>query len=278
MEWRLGRRARRGGVSYSAGPRCLMAALCAVRARCAARRTTCSHSRPRSRAAPPSLSNSIDGPPPAQFQKLVQDLNDEAQTRRLAVMSREQPSAYRVRGYLAAEVAKGATTISWVWDVFDGDQRRSLRITGDETVKGRHRDAWQAVDDAMLRRIAQSQHDRARRFLNLSRSRARHAEQRRRRQVSAGDRLRPRRPVYSSIFHPNADPCRGRRAGRAGGGRRSRPDPAPPPGSGRLRRRRDAVGSRQPSPPIPPPGINPLSQKARDNGFAAYCPPRPALL
>ncbi len=39
-------------------------------------------------------------------QRLVKNLNDEAQSRRLAVISREQPSAYRVRGYLAATVAK----------------------------------------------------------------------------------------------------------------------------------------------------------------------------
>lgn len=97
---------------------------------------------------------SIDGPPQAQFNKLVQDLNDEAQSRRLAVTSREQPSAYRVRGYLSAETGKKATTIAWVWDVFDREQNRSLRISGTETVKGRHRDAWQVADDAMLQRIA----------------------------------------------------------------------------------------------------------------------------
>lgn len=97
---------------------------------------------------------SIDGPPQAQFNTLVQDLNEEAQSRRLAVTSREQPSAYRVRGYLSAETNKKATTINWVWDVFDREQNRSLRISGTETVKGRHRDAWQVVDDAMLRRIA----------------------------------------------------------------------------------------------------------------------------
>ena len=74
--------------------------------------------------------DSIDGLPPAQFQTLVRDLNDEAQTRRLAVVSRENPSAYRVRGYLAAEVAKDKTTVSWVWDVFDRGQHRALRITG----------------------------------------------------------------------------------------------------------------------------------------------------
>jgi hypothetical protein len=99
---------------------------------------------------------SIDGPPPGQFRQLVQDLNNEAQSRRLAVLSREGPSAYRVRGYLAAKTVQGQTTIAWVWDVFDRDQRRALRITGEETSEGRHRDPWAAADDAMLGRIAGS--------------------------------------------------------------------------------------------------------------------------
>ena len=108
---------------------------------------------------------SIDGLPPGQFRELVQALNDEAQTRRLAVMSRESPSAYRVRGYLAAKVAKRETTISWVWDVFDRDDRRALRIAGEETTKGRRHDAWSAADDAMLRRIASSSMDQLAAFL-----------------------------------------------------------------------------------------------------------------
>jgi len=100
--------------------------------------------------------DSLDGLPPNQFQRLVKNLNDEAQSRRLAVISREQPSAYRVRGYLAATVAKHQTTISWVWDVFDQDEHRALRISGEEIAKVRHKDAWAAADDAMLQRIAQS--------------------------------------------------------------------------------------------------------------------------
>jgi hypothetical protein len=98
---------------------------------------------------------SIDGPPPGQFQTLVEYLNNEAQTRRLAVVSRDHQSAYRVRGYLAAEMDKGKTTISWVWDVFDTDQRRALRISGAETIKGKLK-GWQAANDAMLQRIAQT--------------------------------------------------------------------------------------------------------------------------
>ena len=108
---------------------------------------------------------SIDGLPPGQFRELVQALNSEAQARRLAVMSRESSSAYRVRGYLAAKVEKRQTTISWVWDVFDGDDRRALRITGEETAKGRHRDAWSVADDAMLQRIARSSMDQLAAFL-----------------------------------------------------------------------------------------------------------------
>src|SRR5262249_7033833 len=86
--------------------------------------------------------DSLDGLPPGQFRKLVQNLNDEAQTRRLAVISREQSSAYRVRGYLAVKVTKHQTTVSWVWDVFDQDEHRALRISGEETANVRYRDAW----------------------------------------------------------------------------------------------------------------------------------------
>ncbi len=96
--------------------------------------------------------SSIDGLPEGQFHTLVQDLNTEAQTRRLTITSRAQPSAYRVRGYLAATVDDGKTTIDWVWDVFDRDQHRALRISGSETAKAG--DGWQAADNAMLQRIA----------------------------------------------------------------------------------------------------------------------------
>jgi hypothetical protein len=60
---------------------------------------------------------SIDGPPPAVFQKLVRNLNTEAQARRLAVVSRDGQSAYRIRGYLAARKEGRNTAISWVWDI-----------------------------------------------------------------------------------------------------------------------------------------------------------------
>ncbi|MBS0535892.1 MAG: hypothetical protein JSR72_17715 [Proteobacteria bacterium] len=109
----------------------------------------------------------IDGLPQTQFQKLVERLNDEAQSRRLAVVSRDGASAYRVRGALTATVDRGQTTIAWTWDVFDGTQQRVLQIKGEETGANTVKadEAWKVADDAMLQRIAQSSMDKLTAFL-----------------------------------------------------------------------------------------------------------------
>jgi hypothetical protein len=54
-----------------------------------------------------------------------------------------------------------------VWDVFDNDEHRALRISGEETAKfkGRRRDAWSSADDAMLHRIARSSVEQLATFL-----------------------------------------------------------------------------------------------------------------
>src|SRR3974377_1366338 len=65
--------------------------------------------------------DSIHGLPATQFRKLVDNLNQEAQSRRIAVLPRAQTVAYRVRGYFAAAVEKGRTTGSWGVDVLCRD-------------------------------------------------------------------------------------------------------------------------------------------------------------
>jgi hypothetical protein len=162
MEWNWGRRtvgAARGG-SRTRGALIALGAL--ALAGCNPDDQTVSIAQPRGASV---AFDSLDGLPPGQFQKLVQDLNDEAQVRRLAVISREQPSAYRVRGYLAVKVSKRQTTVAWVWDVFDREEQRALRISGEETLKIRHRDAWTVADDSMLKRIASSSMEQLASFL-----------------------------------------------------------------------------------------------------------------
>lgn len=107
--------------------------------------------------------DSIDGLPPQQFKTLVDDLNQEAQSRRVAVTSRLQPAAYRVRGYFAASLERGRTTVSWVWDVFDRDERRALRISGSAPGSGHD---WSAADQSLIQKVAQSSMDELAGFLN----------------------------------------------------------------------------------------------------------------
>jgi hypothetical protein len=95
---------------------------------------------------------SIDGPPPAVFHKLMKSLKEEASARQIAVVTSAEAN-YRLRGYLAAHGDSTATSVSWALDVYDGDQRRAFRLSGEERTTGR---SWAAADDQLLQRIARA--------------------------------------------------------------------------------------------------------------------------
>jgi len=99
---------------------------------------------------------SIDGPPPQVFDRMVSVLDSESKLRNLSIVSREGGAAYRVRSYLSAQVVRGRTVIAWVWDVYDSNQQRALRLSGEEPAGKSGRDAWAAADDLVLRKIAQA--------------------------------------------------------------------------------------------------------------------------
>jgi hypothetical protein len=99
---------------------------------------------------------SIDGPPPQVFDRMVDVLDSESKLRNLSIVSREGSASYRVRSYLSAQVSRGRTVIAWVWDVYDRDQQRALRLSGEEPAGKAARDPWTAADDLVLRKIAQA--------------------------------------------------------------------------------------------------------------------------
>src|SRR5215471_11630153 len=99
---------------------------------------------------------SIDGPPPQVFDRMVGVLDSESKLRSLSIVSREGNAAYRVRGYLSAQVVNGKTAIAWVWDVYDRNQQRALRLSGEEAAGRAGRDPWATADDLVLRKIAQA--------------------------------------------------------------------------------------------------------------------------
>ena len=99
---------------------------------------------------------SIDGPPRQIFERMVSVLDSESKLRNLSIVSREGTASYRVRSYLAAQVNRGRATIAWVWDVYDQNKQRALRLSGEEPAGKAPRDAWAAADDMVLRKIAQA--------------------------------------------------------------------------------------------------------------------------
>lgn len=107
-------------------------------------------------SSPTVTFESIDGPPPQVFDRMVGVLDNESKLRNLSIVSRDGAASYRVRGYLAAEVNHGRTVIAWVWDVYDQNQQRALRLSGEEPAGKAGRDPWASADDLVLRKIAQA--------------------------------------------------------------------------------------------------------------------------
>jgi hypothetical protein len=107
---------------------------------------------------------SIDGPPETVFKKLVSRLTDEASTRRVAVVSRDAAAQYRIRGYVSAHVQGRRTTLAWVWDIYDADRQRTLRLAGEVAGAASER-AWAAADDQAIGRMAHDGIERLAAFL-----------------------------------------------------------------------------------------------------------------
>jgi len=99
---------------------------------------------------------SVDGPPPQVFDRLVKVLQTEGATHNISVVSREAQASYRVRSYYAAQIRRGTdnASIAWVWDVYDPNQNRALRLSGTEAAGKAGGDAWSAANDQVLRRIS----------------------------------------------------------------------------------------------------------------------------
>jgi hypothetical protein len=97
---------------------------------------------------------SIDGPPEPVFRRLVSQISNEADARKLPVISRAHAAAWRVRLYLAAHVQNKKAAISWVGDIYDSHHDRVFRVSGEEPVGPPRKDVWSLADDAVLARIA----------------------------------------------------------------------------------------------------------------------------
>src|ERR1700730_17401882 len=125
---------RRGAAASLRGAaRVASMSLCTIFG-CALMTAGCSSSGPpvlgaASLGAPTVAFYSIDGPPETVFPKLLLQLTEEARARQVPRGSREEPAQYRVRAYLAAHVRRNRTTIAWVWDIYDAERQRGMRLS-----------------------------------------------------------------------------------------------------------------------------------------------------
>ena len=127
-------------------------------------------------ARPTIAIESIQAPPSADVPSFVAMLKEEAAQRRIAAGAPGEAN-YRLHGYLAARTdstaapaaraaaSSEATSIAWMLDVYDGDQHRLVRLSGEEKIAGRA-----STDDQALRRIARAGMDQLAAFLATSRT------------------------------------------------------------------------------------------------------------
>jgi hypothetical protein len=119
---------------------------------------------------------SIGAPPSTDVPRFVAMLEEEAAQHQIAAGAVSEAN-YRLHGYLAARTDNTAasaarvtapaqtTSIAWMLDVYDGDQHRLVRLSGEETIAGPA-----STDDQALRRIARSGMDQFAAFLVTSRA------------------------------------------------------------------------------------------------------------
>ena len=113
-------------------------------------------SRWRAAAAPPSPSN----PSTARRRRCSTAWSACSTANPSCAISRSSPAKAR-RPIACAAISPrrwcaAGPSIAWVWDVYDSNQQRALRLSGEEPAGKPGRDAWAAADDLVLRKIAQA--------------------------------------------------------------------------------------------------------------------------
>ena len=97
----------------------------------------------------------ILGVPTNKADVLATGLARAARDRNLTLVRRTDPTAsYRVLGFLSAAGGDTGTSVTYVWDIVDAENRRLLRISGVEIASGTSADPWSGVNEETLRVIA----------------------------------------------------------------------------------------------------------------------------
>jgi hypothetical protein len=98
----------------------------------------------------------VIGAPDGIAKQLAQDFSAAMGQKNVALVSPQDKSDFAVRGYIVAAKDKGATKVSYIWDITDPSGKRVNRITGEEAAAGAAAgDAWSVVTPQTTQAIAQ---------------------------------------------------------------------------------------------------------------------------
>lgn len=97
----------------------------------------------------------IIGAPVQAVTPLSRQLGAEARARGLTIKSAsDATSEHILKGYFSAFTDGGNVTVTYVWDVLDGNGGRLHRIQGQEVVPSAAKDPWAAVPASVMQQIA----------------------------------------------------------------------------------------------------------------------------
>ncbi len=95
----------------------------------------------------------VNGAPREAADRFAAALAPAAAARDVAI-AEPGKADYLLRFYLSAAPAEaGATRVSYVFDMFDKDRRRAMRLSGEATARGAGADPW-ALEETTLRLLA----------------------------------------------------------------------------------------------------------------------------
>jgi len=108
-------------------------------------------------AAPSRVSVApVIGAPDGVAKQLQQDFSAAIAQKRVTVVGAQEKSDFALRGYIVAAKDKGATKVSYIWDVTDPAGKRVNRITGEDVISGSAgSDPWGTVTPQITQTIAQ---------------------------------------------------------------------------------------------------------------------------
>jgi hypothetical protein len=98
---------------------------------------------------------SIDGPPEMLQAAIIDELASAAARNDIDLVTDGAPARYHVRGYVTADRTNaGKAALAYVWDVFDAEKRRAVRVSGSSALKEDSGDSWERLDKEALAKLA----------------------------------------------------------------------------------------------------------------------------